>query len=170
MDMLDDVGHISPSVCYLIMCTVSHRIRGTSYNSPHGLPIDLLDRLLIISTSPYEEKDMEKILKIRFVTLVNISLSKVLLSCKVTRPSYEIACVVAWPSFRNIKTLTPGKNLHFRNQCTIIYANDTRSLKEISRLFTLFQYMFWEMQCILIDCPTLGFEHWNKLRIIWEYP
>lgn len=41
------------------------KIRGTNYNSPHGLPIDLLDRLLIISTSPYEEKDLERILKIR---------------------------------------------------------------------------------------------------------
>ena len=29
------------------------RIRGTNYKSPHGIPIDLLDRLLIISTSPY---------------------------------------------------------------------------------------------------------------------
>merc|ERR1719238_1953058 len=27
------------------------RIRGTNYKSPHGIPIDLLDRLLIISTS-----------------------------------------------------------------------------------------------------------------------
>jgi len=41
------------------------KIRGTNYSSPHGLPIDLLDRLLIISTSPYEEKDLERILKIR---------------------------------------------------------------------------------------------------------
>ncbi|XP_065646803.1 ruvB-like 2 [Hydra vulgaris] len=41
------------------------KIRGTNYKSPHGLPIDLLDRLLIISTSPYEEKDLEQILKIR---------------------------------------------------------------------------------------------------------
>merc|ERR1712212_835475 len=41
------------------------KIRGTDYSSPHGLPIDLLDRLLIISTSPYEEKDLEQILRIR---------------------------------------------------------------------------------------------------------
>jgi len=27
-------------------------IRGTNYKSPHGIPIDLLDRLLIISTKP----------------------------------------------------------------------------------------------------------------------
>lgn len=41
------------------------KIRGTDYKSPHGLPIDLLDRLLIISTSPYQEKDLEQILRIR---------------------------------------------------------------------------------------------------------
>lgn len=41
------------------------RIRGTQYMSPHGVPIDLLDRLLIVSTSPYEEKEIKQILKIR---------------------------------------------------------------------------------------------------------
>ncbi|GAB1602706.1 ruvB-like 2 isoform X1 [Argonauta hians] len=41
------------------------RIRGTQYLSPHGIPIDLLDRLLIISTSPYEDKEIKQILKIR---------------------------------------------------------------------------------------------------------
>lgn len=41
------------------------KIRGTSYRSPHGIPLDLLDRLLIISTRPYEEADLRQILKIR---------------------------------------------------------------------------------------------------------
>lgn len=41
------------------------RIRGTSYKSPHGLPLDLLDRLLIIATKPYEEKEISEILKLR---------------------------------------------------------------------------------------------------------
>ncbi|RKP20493.1 RuvB-like 2 [Rozella allomycis CSF55] len=41
------------------------RIRGTNYQSPHGVPIDLLDRALIISTSPYTEKEINQILKIR---------------------------------------------------------------------------------------------------------
>lgn len=41
------------------------RIRGTQYKSPHGIPIDLLDRLLIVSTVPYSEKEMNSILKIR---------------------------------------------------------------------------------------------------------
>lgn len=41
------------------------KIRGTNYKSPHGIPLDLLDRLLIISTSPYLEKDLRQILSIR---------------------------------------------------------------------------------------------------------
>lgn len=41
------------------------RIRGTQYQSPHGIPIDLLDRLLIISTTPYQEKEIKQILTIR---------------------------------------------------------------------------------------------------------
>ncbi|KAJ1499144.1 RuvB-like 2 [Coelomomyces lativittatus] len=40
-------------------------IRGTKYKSPHGIPIDLLDRMLIISTSPYTEKEIRQILSIR---------------------------------------------------------------------------------------------------------
>merc|ERR1719207_385332 len=41
------------------------KIRGTNYQSPHGLPIDLLDRSLIITTKPYSAKDIRKILDIR---------------------------------------------------------------------------------------------------------
>ena len=41
------------------------RIRGTNYESPHGIPIDLLDRLLIITTTPYSEKETKQILQIR---------------------------------------------------------------------------------------------------------
>jgi len=41
------------------------KIRGTNYLSPHGLPIDLLDRSLIISTRPYTDKEISQILDIR---------------------------------------------------------------------------------------------------------
>jgi len=41
------------------------RIRGTTYQSPHGIPIDLLDRMLIIATEPYSEKELKQILNIR---------------------------------------------------------------------------------------------------------
>ncbi len=41
------------------------KIRGTNYKSPHGIPIDLLDRLMIISTQPYDEAEVRRILEIR---------------------------------------------------------------------------------------------------------
>lgn len=40
-------------------------IRGTNYRSPHGMPIDLLDRLIIIRTIPYTKSELKEILKIR---------------------------------------------------------------------------------------------------------
>jgi len=41
------------------------RIRGTDLIAPHGLPPDLLDRLLIIETKPYTADQIREILKIR---------------------------------------------------------------------------------------------------------
>ena len=41
------------------------KIRGTEYKSPHGIPLDLLDRLLIVSTEPYAHDEVRTILKVR---------------------------------------------------------------------------------------------------------
>lgn len=44
-------------------------IRGTEdIISPHGIPLDLLDRLLIIKTLPYSRQEIEQIVKLRAVT------------------------------------------------------------------------------------------------------
>ncbi len=40
------------------------RIRGTTFRSPHGLPVDLLDCVLVVSTKLYSE-DIEQIIQIR---------------------------------------------------------------------------------------------------------
>ncbi|CAI5969053.1 unnamed protein product [Closterium sp. NIES-65] len=40
-------------------------IRGTDVLSPHGIPVDLLDRLVIITTLPYTPDEMLKIIAIR---------------------------------------------------------------------------------------------------------
>ncbi|XP_064386871.1 ruvB-like 1 [Halichondria panicea] len=42
-------------------CTV----RGTEIVSPHGMPLDLLDRIMIVRTLPYSQEDIVSILKIR---------------------------------------------------------------------------------------------------------
>lgn len=36
--------------------------------SPHGIPMDLLNRLLIIRTLPYKKEEMENIMKLRAQT------------------------------------------------------------------------------------------------------
>lgn len=41
------------------------KIRGTEYTSAHGIPFDLLDRLMIISTQPYGVEDLRQILQVR---------------------------------------------------------------------------------------------------------
>ena len=41
------------------------KIRGTPYRSPHGLPLDFLDRVVIVSTQPYGEEEIRQILAIR---------------------------------------------------------------------------------------------------------
>ena len=35
--------------------------RGTDMNCPHGIPVDLLDRLVIIRTQTYDVADMIKV-------------------------------------------------------------------------------------------------------------
>ena len=41
------------------------KIKGTDIIAPHGIPLDLLDRLLIIETKPYNEEEIREIIKIR---------------------------------------------------------------------------------------------------------
>jgi len=43
-------------------------IRGTDVYSAHGIPLDLLDRLLIVRTLPYSEEEMIQIIKLRAAT------------------------------------------------------------------------------------------------------
>ncbi len=41
------------------------KIRGTDVESPHGVPLDMLDRLIIIRTKPYTADEVREIIKIR---------------------------------------------------------------------------------------------------------
>lgn len=41
------------------------KIRGTDHISPHGMPLDLLDRMMIVPTYPYSMDEMRQILQVR---------------------------------------------------------------------------------------------------------
>ena len=47
-------------------CDMS-RVRGTNVHGLHSLPVDLLDRVLIVSTNPYMDDDIQQIIQIRCV-------------------------------------------------------------------------------------------------------
>ncbi|SJL13434.1 related to RuvB-like 2 [Armillaria ostoyae] len=70
------------------------RIRGTTFRSPHGLPVDLLDRVLIVSTKPYSEEDIEQIIQIRCqeedVTLTADATSVLTSMAMQTTPRYSL--------------------------------------------------------------------------------
>jgi len=58
---------LSPIVVFATnrgVCT----IRGTDILAPHGIPVDLLDRMVIVRTMPYSRDEMMQIMSIRAVT------------------------------------------------------------------------------------------------------
>ena len=56
-------------ICYnCLSASGRSEIRGTDVMSSHGIPRDLLDRLLIIRTLPYSEEEMVQIIRIRATT------------------------------------------------------------------------------------------------------
>ena len=75
------------------------RIRGTNYRSAHGIPLDMLDRLLIIPTEPYSMEDVRKILLTRAQEEdVNITEDAVTILTKISETAslrYAIQLIIA---------------------------------------------------------------------------
>lgn len=78
-------------------------VRGTDIVSPHGIPLDLLDRLMIIRTLPYSLQEIMQILSIR-ANVESISIDEQALQ--------HLAQLGAKSSLRySVQLLTPGKIL-----------------------------------------------------------
>mmetsp|Transcript_20048 Transcript_20048/g.30152 ORF Transcript_20048/g.30152 Transcript_20048/m.30152 type:complete len:503 (-) Transcript_20048:2563-4071(-) len=58
---------LAPAVMVLATNRGLSKIRGTQYTSPHGIPLDLLDRCMIVPTKPYTEDETRAILRVRCV-------------------------------------------------------------------------------------------------------
>ena len=67
------------------MCT----IRGTDVLSPHGVPVDLLDRMLIVRTMPYALEEMIQIISIRAET-ENIDVDEEALAAMVSWTTWTL--------------------------------------------------------------------------------
>jgi RuvB-like protein 1 (pontin 52) len=100
-------------------------VRGTEdIYSPHGIPLDLLDRLMIIKTIPYNTQEMLQILRIRAQTegIYIDDEALVHLSEIGSKTTLRYA----------VQLLSPAMQLARVNQCSTI---DLKVLREVNELF-----------------------------------
>ncbi len=100
------------------------RIWGTDIEAPHGMPRDLLDRLLIIVTRPYTEEEIKAIISIR-AEEEEIPLAEEALE-ELTRIGYSKSLRYA------LQLLTPAYVIASRRGSTKV---ELRDVKDAERLF-----------------------------------
>lgn len=84
------------------------RIRGTKYKSPHGIPADLLDRMLIISTKSYDEDETREIVRIRWVREIKLTSAANAQGRGGRRQARSTSVGPAWPAgTQHLVTLRP---------------------------------------------------------------
>ncbi|RWS20764.1 ruvB-like 1, partial [Leptotrombidium deliense] len=100
-------------------------IRGTDdVIAPHGIPLDLLDRIMIIRTFPYTKEDIIEILRIR-TQVEGVSLDDEALN--------YLADIGSNTTLRYaVQLLNPANQLAKVNRTNII---DSKMIKEVSELF-----------------------------------
>jgi RuvB-like protein 1 (pontin 52) len=100
------------------------KIRGTEVVAPHGLPVDLLDRMMIIRTLPYSMQNIMAILSIR-ASIEGITIDDEALA--------ELSNIGAKTSLRySVQLLTPANILAKTNGKGTINKDE---IHEISKLF-----------------------------------
>ena len=100
------------------------KIRGTDIEAPHGIPLDLLDRLLIIPTRPYNAEEIKEIIKIRANEL-DIELDPQALE-ELTKIGVENSLRYA------IQILEPAVVVAQRNSRSVVKVDD---IKQVAGLF-----------------------------------
>ena len=114
---------LSPIVVFATnrgVCT----IRGTDVLAPHGIPVDLLDRMLIVRTMPYSVEEMIQIMSIR------ANIEGIEIESDALRTLGEIG---SRTSLRyTVQMLTPSRIIAETSGRTAINSED---VKEVDRLF-----------------------------------
>ncbi len=110
-------------------------IRGTDVKSPHGMPIDLLDRLLVITTKKYEERDIREIIKVRAekegVKLSEDALEKLVKIAKETSLRYAIQLLApAWEIAKGRGEIT----VEDIERCYRLFVDVKRSVKYLKEM------------------------------------
>jgi len=117
------------------------KIRGTDQTSPHAMPIDLLDRILIITTKPYNQEEIKEIIKIRAKTeKVEIDDEALELLTKIgSETSLRHAIQLLAPASIIAKESSSGKikkeHIEKANKLFVDVKRSSKYLKEYERQF-----------------------------------
>merc|ERR1712093_122671 len=98
-------------------------IRGTDLVAPHGIPVDLLDRLVIIRTFQYAEQEIKEILSVRAATE----------GLKVDDKAIEVLSQIGVRSSLRyaVQLLTPCRVMAEANGREVIERDDVRDVSEL---------------------------------------
>lgn len=111
------------------------RIRGTNYRSPHGIPMDMLDRLLIITTKPYDEKQLNQILTLRCeeedVEMTEAALALLTRIAKETSLRYSIYLITS-SAMISTKRRATEVDVEDIKRCYALFADVKRSTQFLS--------------------------------------
>ncbi|VDM97738.1 unnamed protein product [Thelazia callipaeda] len=119
------------------------KVRGTELISPHGVPSDLLDRMLIIITKPYKIEEILAIVKVR-ADAEAVKLDDEALS--------HLSKLGAETSLRYVvQLLTPAKLLAQVNHREVVTKED---VQECSELFIDAKTSAQMLRSVITDSPT----------------
>jgi RuvB-like protein 2 len=127
-------------------------IRGTRYKGPHGIPLDLLDRLLIIPTIPYSVEELRAILKVRCteeqVDMTDDALELLTRIASETSLRYAIQMIMTSNLVAKRKKSKHVELSHVE-RCHKLFFDVQRSTKFIMEYQT--QFMFHELEDAVDD-------------------
>jgi RuvB-like protein 2 len=122
-------------------------IRGTNFTGPHGIPLDLLDRLLIIPTSPYSVDELREILRVRCneeqVDMTDDALELLTRIAKETSLRYAIQIIMT-SSLVATKKKSNKVELSHIERCHKLFFDVQRSTKFIMEYQN--QFLFHEVE------------------------
>ncbi|MEM3715400.1 MAG: RuvB-like domain-containing protein, partial [Nitrososphaeria archaeon] len=99
------------------------KIRGTDIDSPHGIPLDMLDRLLIIPTRPYTSEEIKQIIQIR-ADEIDVELDSSAIE-ELTKIGSEYSLRYA------VQLIEPAKIIAQRKNRSVVKAEDIREAQNL---------------------------------------
>ncbi len=144
------------------------RIRGTNFIGPHGIPLDLLDRLLIIPTTPYSFDELKQILQVRCIEeQVDMSEDASELLTRIAHETslrYAIHMIMTSNLVAKKKKSKKVELVHIE-RCHTLFFDVNRSTRYIMEHQN--QFLFHEVDVEPVNLPAAGTEE-SKEEVLSE--